>query len=521
MTTTRGQRRRDQNQLGWIDLDPWNTNKPPHVDNHQVIEPPEEQLQNELPDVDNHQVIEPPEHQLTSPVFGNSPLTSLPSLSDMPPSRSISRESRARSRSIRPLTASRVTQPNLQTAAGQPSTFIRQPLERRISSPLSRRRTISPPVLLYRIQPQPEMDAPQRSSTKRPEEYCIKDFDANLKLKADGSNYFLWKDLQEQILYGNRWFEHINGSLPRPDRLVEPEKWRAIMELRNKRIGLTEAVKDHNFQLRKLKADVLDSGLDLSDKEWTSIIVASFGSHPKWEMVANMGSCFANGEMILSALELHDLQNGSPSSPPQTALTVDQTPAPHPSNPSSFVGPSRARHNTSRPLCLNCKRGYHSVQKCWAPGGGSINNCPPSYRVPTDLLHKERTHLASMRKELEDKERALTTSTPNHLAQVAHVTAELSRQFMMAVTEHPIESTSWLVDSGATSHFTNDRSLFIDYEPLDTEVGMPNLTGINATGRGSIRLGFNLNGHTTHLVIRNIIHVPSIGYNLLSTIKLL
>ncbi|KAL5513851.1 hypothetical protein ACEPAG_2612 [Sanghuangporus baumii] len=536
MTATRGQRQRDHNLLGWIDLDPWNTNEPPRVDDHQVIEPPEEQLQNHLPDVDNHQVFEPPEEQSPSPIFGNSPLTSLPTSSDMPPSRSRSRESRARSRSIRPLTVSHSTQPNNHIEAGDPSSSNRQPLDRRISSPFPHQRTVSPPVLLDRIQTPPQMETHQRSSAKRPEEYRIKDFDVNSKLKGDGSNYFLWKDLQEQILYGNCWFEHIDGSLARPDRLIEPDKWRlwhqvdnlakgqlsfnmdnglyqnlhggitcaadlwkkldarfgmenamsqnkTIMELRNKRIGLTEAVKDHNFHLRKLKADVLDSGLNLSDKEWTSIVVASFGGHPKWEMVANMGSFFANGETILTALELHDLQNASPSSPHQTALTVSQTLAPHLSNSSALVGPARARHNNNRPLCPNCKRGYHSVQACWAPGGGSVDKRPPGYRVPTNLLHKERAHLASMRKDLEDKEKAmLATSSSNQLPQVAHVTTESSRQFMMAVSECHIESTSWLVDSGATSHFTNDRSIFIDYEPLNIEVGMPNLTGMVAVG---------------------------------------
>lgn len=271
MPTTR--RQRANNPLGWIDLDPWHSNAPPDVDDQQLVEPPINDQQQggvppdvddhfvvklpiinqELPDVDNHSVIEPPNNgqppsqgreeeepeplnngqptlreeanvpsQRSTPLVGSlSPLT--PLTEEMAPDRSTGREQRARSNSLRPLTTSR-TQPNVRNAqderVGASSSTI--PLEQRITDA---------PILLRR------MAEPQavgiESNQKRPEEYRIMKFESDSKLKADGSNYYLWKDLEETILYGNRWYGHVDGTSTSPDRAHEPAKFEVWKQIDN------------------------------------------------------------------------------------------------------------------------------------------------------------------------------------------------------------------------------------------------------------------------------------------------
>lgn len=71
------------------------------------------------------------------------------------------------------------------------------------------------------------------SRTKGPDEYRIKDFTPDSKLKADGSNFFAWKDLQETILYANCWYEYVDGTFiqPGPDDREAYRKWHQVDNL--------------------------------------------------------------------------------------------------------------------------------------------------------------------------------------------------------------------------------------------------------------------------------------------------
>lgn len=398
-------------------------------------------------------------------------------------------------------------------------------------------------------------------------------FEPDSKLKSDGSNFYLWKDLEETILIGNRWFEHVDGSSVAPNRETDRTRyslWRqvdnlakgqlsfnmdsslyqelrvgvncaadlwakvnvrfgtentitqnkVIVELRSKRIGATESVKDHIFQLRKLKADCIDSGVILSDKEWHAIAVASFKGHTKWETVAAMGSFIAGAETLLQAMEAQDT---GPTLASDTQFTSVNSQLLHNAmataqQNSMFVGRNRPTRQANNCVpCPNCHRGYHTIENCWAPGGGAVDKRPPGYHVPTDLLGRERAHLAELRRELERR------SNNQETAQSAKLSGETNRHFMMAAIEsQPLKSSGWLIDSGATSHFVNDRAAFETYLPIaHSNVGMPDGHLMNAEGSGNVRLLVRYNDNPSEIVLRDVVHVPNMVNNLVSVKKLL
>jgi len=78
---------------------------------------------------------------------------------------------------------------------------------------------------------------------------------------------------------------------------------------------------------------------------------------------------------------------------------------------------------------------------------------------------------------------------------------------------------SWFVDSGATSHMTDQRHLFTSFQPIKKGERMVKGVGdslLCATGIGDINVSTEVDGRRLNLTLRKALYVPGIGYNLLS-----
>ena len=82
--------------------------------------------------------------------------------------------------------------------------------------------------------------------------------------------------------------------------------------------------------------------------------------------------------------------------------------------------------------------------------------------------------------------------------------------------------TSWMLDSGATDHYTPERSDFSEYEHFKhsrpIEVG--NGKTIDAIGIGTVEMQIRVNNDMQEADIQNVLHVPSMNKRLLSTAQL-
>lgn len=76
-------------------------------------------------------------------------------------------------------------------------------------------------------------------------------------------------------------------------------------------------------------------------------------------------------------------------------------------------------------------------------------------------------------------------------------------------------SSSWILDSGATSHLACRSNLFSQYTPLiNCFVTLPNGTKITVSGMGSVFL-------SCKLVLSNVLYIPSFHVNLISLSSLM
>ena len=80
-----------------------------------------------------------------------------------------------------------------------------------------------------------------------------------------------------------------------------------------------------------------------------------------------------------------------------------------------------------------------------------------------------------------------------------------------------IGSNDWCVDSGATSHMTYDKSIFVDYEDFSSTVGTAKTdVSLSVVGRGKVCCP--INGQNT--IFEGVLHIPELHSNLLSPGKL-
>ena len=78
-------------------------------------------------------------------------------------------------------------------------------------------------------------------------------------------------------------------------------------------------------------------------------------------------------------------------------------------------------------------------------------------------------------------------------------------------------SEDWYIDSGCSNHMTFNKSLFSSYTPgSSSEVDFGNHNSAKIAGSGDITIKVKYKGRLSQVKISNVLHVPDLGYQLLS-----
>lgn len=324
----------------------------------------------------------------------------------------------------------------------------------------------------------------------------------------------------------------------------------AELRMEMKRIRTGESMKQHIAELRKLRDECIDRGAELSERKWLSIIAKSLSEHPEWRREMSFPDDNMDPERFLMKLERLESQGYAGRTRSEAALNTRNK-------------DNKRRGERNAPLCQHCKRGNHTFEDCWATGGGGEHKRPNRSRDATKRTskpaEKERASLAARLEALEkradelDKERAqltqqiqdCTTAPSTAVSRaaspvtvyedeplVARVTSTGSydirfddNRLKAMVTRVPADLTDksiWILDSGATSHFAHDWSIFVSYQSIQPlPVGTADKGHcMNAIGVGTVVVTFDLNGKSTHFKLHDVLHVSALQSNLLSHPKL-
>lgn len=157
-----------------------------------------------------------------------------------------------------------------------------------------------------------------------------------------------------------------------------------------------------------------------------------------------------------------------------------------------FVG-----NEKNKKKCFHCKKSGHLQSNCW-------------------ILHPEKN--TSHKNSSQKVEKAQVSKSQNVLVEEDNVSL-VAHQANSALLSN---SGDWLVDSGATSHMTNNADYFSELEMLSSpqNVSLGDGHGLCVKGIGTIILTPKLNGNKSKtLILKNTLYVPDIAYNLFSISK--
>lgn len=147
----------------------------------------------------------------------------------------------------------------------------------------------------------------------------------------------------------------------------------------------------------------------------------------------------------------------------------------------------------NRPSCDHCGKLGHTVDKCWKkhpelnPHKKKIISSAPAFMVNQD----------------EDD--------PNVICLVGENTRN----------QNISGEKKWFIDSGCSNHMTFDKSLFETWNvPPVSEVVLGNGSKATITGCGTIRINIISDGKSVPCLLKNVLLVPELGYQLLSVSNL-
>ena len=100
-----------------------------------------------------------------------------------------------------------------------------------------------------------------------------------------------------------------------------------------------------------------------------------------------------------------------------------------------------------------------------------------------------------------------------------------SDEILLMVTGKGAQSKNspltWAIDSGCTSHMTFDSSVFVTYKPVSFKtVTVGNSQCLRVMGMGDVVVRINVDGTVRKCKLTDVLHVPELGFSLLSVAKM-
>lgn len=168
---------------------------------------------------------------------------------------------------------------------------------------------------------------------------------------------------------------------------------------------------------------------------------------------------------------------------------------------------SGKQSGNNRKKCTHCGRTNHTEPYCWQkygrPSRSRSNNKP---RTSTNLSLGQG-NIGSMA--------AVATETEPSNEEEKEYVCLLSANSDSAKSVQ-IAST-WYIDSAATSHMTFDRSMFVSYRSVTPfQVILGDKSTSVAVGCGDVKLSLLVNGKARICLLRDVLHVPSFAFSLIS-----
>ena len=316
-----------------------------------------------------------------------------------------------------------------------------------------------------------------------------------IKNEADASS--LWKKLAS-IFEGK-------GDLVQADMLTK---------LHNMMCTEDDDVRVHITDMVEIKEELAGMGAPINDVQFAANIRKSLPSSYRplltsMSTAARLAKTPFTSEMLIQAVleeADHQMVAKNIEKAAENAAMIAAT------NKSS-KGRNKQKKSNDGLHCTNCDRDGHTESNCYAKGGGKEGQQPWKKK-------KDRAAAATTEND-DDEDIALVIIPSVEDDDIENVALAVTSDFQDdAQALSALASNSGIIiDSGATRHFSPDRSKFINFTQInDAPIKAADGRIFNAIGKADIKLQFpmGVNQKPTSIILKNVYYAPSMAFTLIS-----
>ena len=166
----------------------------------------------------------------------------------------------------------------------------------------------------------------------------------------------------------------------------------------------------------------------------------------------------------------------------------------------------------------NCKRKGHTIEQCWEKGGHKEAEAPEWWKEKRKQSAKGKSANAAVEKSDDNNNDSdnyammLTYSLPDDPS-ILQCTSDFKHEAHAASKSNGI-----ILDCGASSHFSPDKSKFLNYQEIKAEpIQAADGHTFSAIGKGDMKIELpNGNQKPTPITLKNVYYSPRLAFTLMS-----
>ena len=297
-----------------------------------------------------------------------------------------------------------------------------------------------------------------------------------------------------------------------------------LVQLQNTRYIEKESMREHIAKMNELRERLAEMNAPISDESFVSYLRTSLSLTPSFRTLFTTLSTTARqtGKKLTPAdviwhlteestsVEIEDSINKS-NAAMMASTSKDSKP-----KEGKRKGKDKSKSSKDDILCTNtpnCGRRGHTKDQCWEKGGGKEGQAPDWWKKKNSKGDKNNANSAEDKSD-EPEDYAMFASTLPDDDTALVCTSDFREEV------HTVSHQSGIIiDSGASRHFSPDRSKFLNYEEFVNQEPIRAADGrtFHALGKGDIQIHLpNGKQGRTLITLKEAYYSPIMAFTLIS-----